>query len=49
MMIMHLSATIPGWGGGAGVGGYPGDIRGHDAGFVNFVPGWGDWIAFALL
>ena len=32
MMIMHLSATVPG-----GKGGYPGDIGGHGAGFVNFV------------
>ena len=31
--IMHLSAAIPGGGGG---GGYPGDIRGHGAGFVDF-------------
>ena len=29
--IMHLSTAIPGG------GGIPGDIRGHDAGFVNFV------------
>ena len=31
--IMHLSTAIPGGGGGS----IPGDIRGHDAGFVNFV------------
>ena len=32
LRLMHLSAAIPGGGGGN-----PGDIRGHGAGFVSFV------------